>query len=158
MSLDVNIVNDHYVNGKFTAPPFDNNPPWLHTYMKHNLLQILPFGEVGALWIAHTQSGIKVGQRGDRIMNDLMFGLVLEKQAGNTLTWDQVKPKDAPAPPAQEAKQTARVASEPSLDYENFDDVAPLVTPLVPAEAAPSPKRGRGRPPGAKNKPKAGMY
>jgi len=147
MSIDVNIVNDHYVNGKFTAHPFDNNPPWLHTYMKHNLLQILPFGEAGALWIAHTQSGIKVGQRGDRIKNDLMFGLVLEKSAGNTLTWDQVKPKEEMPAPVQEAKQTARVA-QPQ---------APLEEPIA-LTATPSPKRGRGRPPGAKNKPKPGMY
>ena len=139
MSIDVTIVNDHYVDGKFTAPPFDNNPPWLHTYMKHNLLQILPFGEVGALWIAHTQSGIKVGQRGDRLMNDLMFGLVLDKSPKNTLTWDQVKPKDVPSAPVQEARlQTPRVAQQAPGE-------------LIATDAPPV-KRSRGRPPGAKNK------
>ena len=59
---------------------------------------------------------------------------------------------EAPAPEATEvqpAQPTAEVASEPAAAKE---EAPPAAEPV----AAPEPKkRGRGRPPGSKNKPKA---
>jgi hypothetical protein len=114
----VTMIEAQYVDGKFLSSPFDNNPPWMKTFMEHKLLQLAVLPEYAVVWVAHTNKGTIVVEEGDKITNDMMFGLVVEKQRKNQMTYEGLQ-------------EILRKAAEPE-------------------EA-----RGRGRPPGAKNKPKA---
>ncbi len=88
----VTVIDSAYVDGKFVSPPFDNNPPWLNAFMKHGLLAVFPMEGNKAVWVAKTNKGIIVAEVGDVLSNDLMFGLVVEKNRSNKLTWDAIDP------------------------------------------------------------------
>lgn len=78
--------------GKWEGEPFSDTPPWLTESIESGNMGIIPNSSTKyAIWAAKTSKGIVVVEPGDKLSDDLMFGLVVEKHSLNRLTWDQIK-------------------------------------------------------------------
>lgn len=85
-------------DGQWDGNSFDDFPPWLADTIRSGKMGIVgdSFAQFGhAVWAIKTHAGIKVGQPGDRLTNDTMFGIHVDKNAQNKLVWEDVQPEEA---------------------------------------------------------------
>jgi hypothetical protein len=80
-----------FVDGKPNVPLTDEHPPWLVDAFKYNQVGVVRLDNNVAVLAVKTAKGVQVAESGDKISNDLMNGLVLEKKATNLLTWEVVE-------------------------------------------------------------------
>lgn len=89
--MEVNVKKSMFVDGKPNIPLTDDHPPWLVDGFKYNQIGVVRLNDNTAVLAVKTASGVVVAEAGDRIKNDLMHGLVVEKRATNTLKWADVE-------------------------------------------------------------------
>ena len=102
------MIKDQYA--QWQGRPFNDSPPWLLQIIQNGNMGIVPnMAFIHAVWAVKTKDGVVIAEPGDRIMNDDMFGIVVEKHSTNSLTWEQVKPEDeTPAEPPTEKRAPPR--------------------------------------------------
>ena len=111
MNDEVIVLRTQYSQGRFSADPFDNRPPWLNVAIKNNFIAVVPlpekkYGRYQSVWAVRQNDGlIQIAEPGDRINYDMMFGLIVTKVRTNTLTWDDVKPKTPKKTTSKEVEQ-----------------------------------------------------
>ena len=99
MNDQVTVLRTQYAEGRFSADPFDNRPPWVSVALNNGFMAVVPlserkYGKYQSVWAVKKNDGtIQIAEPGDRIDNDMMFGLIVSKLRTNVLTWDDVKPK-----------------------------------------------------------------
>jgi len=100
MNDEVIILDSSYSEGRFASSPFDNNPPWLSIALQRGYMAVIPlpekkYGKYKAVWAVKKDDGtIQVAEPGDRINNDMMFGLIVTKKRTNIMNWDSIKPEE----------------------------------------------------------------
>ncbi|MGI9570109.1 MAG: hypothetical protein ACR2PH_10335 [Desulfobulbia bacterium] len=89
--MQVSVVPAVFKNGRISNQPFSEMPPWLRTALEIGLIGVIRTDEDHAILAIKTNQGIAVGEPGDKINNDLMYGLVVSKKRGNVRTWEQIE-------------------------------------------------------------------
>ena len=89
--MQVYVQQAIFVDGKPNMPLTDEHPPWLADAFKFGQVGVVRLEDNRAVLAIKTAKGVQVGEAGDKISNDLMHGLVLEKKATNSLTWEVVE-------------------------------------------------------------------
>ena len=110
-------------DGKYLGRAFSETPPWLLEYINEGNMGIAPAPGINhAVWAVKTQKGIIVAEPGDKITRDDMFGIVVEKHNLNTITWEQIEPKDPNAkaepvkPPVKRRAPRKKVAKSTAVE------------------------------------------
>lgn len=89
--MQVTVSEAIFVDGKPNIPVTDETPPWLTDGFKYGTVGVVRMDDNRVTLAVKTAKGIIIAEAGDKISNDLMFGLVVEKKNTNTLTWDVVE-------------------------------------------------------------------
>jgi len=89
--MEVSVQKSMFVDGKPNVPLTDDHPPWLVDGFKYNQVGVIRLDDNTAVLAVKTSKGVMVAEAGDRIKNDLMHGLVVEKRATNKLQWTDIE-------------------------------------------------------------------